>query len=84
MASQRYIFVASEPFLLLFPLAISWDALFLVFSFFLSCSESFFRSFVGAYHQSMVNIGAAKIMRSKVKARVINANSWLLQFLSLS
>jgi hypothetical protein len=85
MASQRYIFVASHTFLLQFPLAISWDALFL--GLFVSFSHvqilSFF-SFVGAYHQSMVNVGAAKIISSKVKARVINTNSWLLQFLSLS
>lgn len=84
MASQRYIFVASHTFFLLFPLAISWDALFLVFCFLLSCSDSFFLSFVGAYHQSMVNVGAAKIRSSKVKARAINTNSWLLElFLSL-
>jgi hypothetical protein len=43
-----------------------------------------FLSFVGAYQQSMVNVGAAKIMSSKVKARVINTNSWLLQKNSLS
>jgi hypothetical protein len=84
MASQRYIFVASHTFLLLFPLAISWDALFLVFCFLLSCSDSSFLFFVGAYHQSMVNVGAAKIVSSKVKARVINTNSWLLQLFSLS
>jgi hypothetical protein len=84
MASQRYIFVASQTFLLLFPLAISWDALFSVFCFILSYSDSFFLSFVGAYHQSMVSVGAAKIMSAKVKARVINTNSWLLQKKSLS
>jgi hypothetical protein len=84
MASQRYTFVASQTVLLLFPLAISWDALFSVFCFILSCSDSFFLSFVGAYHHSMVNVGAAKIISSKVKARVINTNSWLLQFFSLS
>jgi len=32
----------------------------------------------------MVNVGAAKIVSSKVKARAINTNSWLLElFLSL-
>jgi hypothetical protein len=69
MASQRYTFVASQTFLLLFPLAISWDALFLVFCFLLSCSDSFFLFFVGAYHQSMVNVGAAKIELQSQSAR---------------